>query len=161
MGQGEVCRSLGKLCTKEVAQIARLGAHQIVSWPDDSSTSEEEEVQHPEPLTMDTKPEWGEESEDGARQTNLGEEVQPNRWQCSLDWEAGMELSEGLAYNDPRSDSDAMGTGADCPWGPALSPHTPSHATLHMPGSPMDRLPPMEVAIAVEVHMNESELEDL
>ena len=33
---------------EEAAQIARLGAHQIVSWPNDASTSEEEEVQHPE-----------------------------------------------------------------------------------------------------------------
>ena len=50
---------------EEAAGIARLGSHQIVSWPNDSSTSEEEEVQHPEPLTMDTEPEWGKESEGG------------------------------------------------------------------------------------------------
>ena len=36
----------------EVARIARLGAHQIVSCPEDSSTSEEEEVQHPKPQTL-------------------------------------------------------------------------------------------------------------
>ena len=66
----------------KVAQIARLGAHQIVSCPDDSSMSEEEEAQHPEPQTMDTEPEWEEESEDGARQTDPEEEVEPNRWQC-------------------------------------------------------------------------------
>ena len=64
---------------EEAAWIARLGAHQIVSWPDDSSTSEEEEVQHLEPPMMDTKAEWGEESEDGARETDLDEEVEPNR----------------------------------------------------------------------------------
>ena len=58
---------------EEAAGIARLGAHRIVSWPNDSSTSEEEEVQHPEPPTMDTKPEQGKESEDGARQTDLEE----------------------------------------------------------------------------------------
>ena len=121
---------------EEVAQIARLGAHRIVSWPDDCSMSEE--VQDPKPLTTDTKPEQGEESEDGARQTDLKEEVDPNRWQHSWDLEAVMEGSEELAYDDPQSHSDATVMGADCPWGPALSPHTPSHVTPHMPGSPMD-----------------------
>ena len=70
---------------EEAAQIARLGAHRILSWPDDSSTSGEEEAQHPELWTMDTEPEWGEESEEGARQTDPEEEVEPNRWRCSLD----------------------------------------------------------------------------
>ena len=69
----------------EAACITMLGAHQIVSCPDDSSTSEEEEVQHPEPQTTDTEHEWGEESEDGARQTDHEEEVEPNRWQHPWD----------------------------------------------------------------------------
>ena len=48
----------------EVAWIARLGSRQLVSWPKDSSTLEEEEdVQDPKPLTTDTN-EWGEEDED-------------------------------------------------------------------------------------------------
>ena len=145
-------------CIPEEAQIARLGAHRIVSWPDDSSTSEEEEAQHPELQTMDTEPEQGEESEDGARQTDLEEEVEPNRW---WDLEAVMEGLEGLAYDDPWSDSDVMMMGADCLRGPALSPQTPSHATPHMLRSPMDQLPPLEAAITVEVHMNKSELDDL
>ena len=85
----------------EAAQITRLWAHQIVSCPDDSPMSEEEEAQHPEPKTMDTKPEWGEESEDGARQTDLEEEAEPNRRWCLWDWEAVMEGLEGLAYDDP------------------------------------------------------------
>ena len=123
---------------EEVARIAILGACRIVSWPDDSSTLEEEEAQHPKLQTMDTEPEWGEESEDRARQIDLEEGVEPNRQQHSQDSEAVMEGSEGLAYDDPRSDSNAMVTGADCPWGPVLSPHTPSHVTLHMLGSPMD-----------------------
>ena len=63
----------------EVAWITRLGAHRIVSCPDDSSKSEEEEVRHPEPLTTDTDPEWEEESEDGASQTDPEEEAEPNR----------------------------------------------------------------------------------
>ena len=85
----------------EVAWIARLGAHQIVSCTDDSSTLEEEEVQHPKLQTTDTEPEQGEESEDGARQTDHEEEVEPNRWWHLHDWETVMEVSEGLAYDDP------------------------------------------------------------
>ena len=79
----------------------------------------------------------------------------------SRDWEAVIEGSEGLAYDDPWSDSDTKVMGADCPLGPVSSPLTQSPATPHMPGSPMDRLLPMEAAIAVEVHMTESELDDL
>ena len=41
----------------EAAWISRLRAHQIVSCPDNSSTSEEEEMQHPDPQTTDTEPE--------------------------------------------------------------------------------------------------------
>ena len=71
-----------------------------------------------------------------------------------------MEGSEGLAYDDPLSDSDATVMEADCPWGPALSPHTPRHVAPHMLGSPIDHLLPLEVAITggdtVEVHMDES-----
>ena len=104
---------------------------------------------------MDTKHEQAEESEDGARQTDLEEEAEPNRQQCSWDWEAVMGELEKLAYDDPWSDSDAMVTGVDCLWGPALSPHTPSHATPCVPGSPM------EVAITMEVHVKEFELDDL
>ena len=76
-----------------------------------------------------------------------------------------MEGLEGLAYDNPWSDSNAMVMGADCPWGPALSPHTPRCAAPHMPGLPMDHLPPLEVAItgrdAMEVHVDESELDNL
>ena len=64
----------------EMVQIARLGACQIVSCLDDYSTLEEEEAWHPKPQTMDTEPEWEEESEDGARWTDPEEEVEPNRW---------------------------------------------------------------------------------
>ena len=84
----------------EAAWIARLGACQIVSCPDDSSTLEEEEAQHPEQQTMDTEPKWEEESEDRARQTDLEEEAEPNRWWHLQDWEAVMEGSERLAYDD-------------------------------------------------------------
>ena len=142
----------------EVAQIARMGACQLISWPNNCSMSEEEEdVRDPEPLTMDTE-EWGEESEDRARQTNLEEGVEPDRQQHLWDWEAVIEGLQGLAYDDPQSHSNAMMMGADCPWGTMSSPPTWSPATLCMQGSPMDQLPPME---AMEVHVNELELEDL
>ena len=61
----------------EAAQVARLGAHQIVSCPD-SSSSEEDEAWHPKPQTTDTEPKW-EESEDGARQTDPEEQAEPDR----------------------------------------------------------------------------------
>ena len=73
---------------EEAAQITRLGACQLVGWPTDSSTSEEEEEEEewdPEPPTMDTKLQRGEENEDGARQTDLEEEQEPNRWWHSWD----------------------------------------------------------------------------
>ena len=64
-----------------------------------------------------------------------------------------MGESEKLAYDDPWSDSDAMVVGVDGPQGPVLSPHSLSHVTLHVPGSPME--------VAVEVHVRESDLDDL
>ena len=64
--------------------------------------------------------------------------------------------------------------GADDLWGPALSLHNeainhplhiPRRATPHMPRSPMDEMPPLEVAITsrdtVEVHVDEDELNNL
>ena len=91
-------------------------------------SEEEEDTWHPEPPTMDTE-EQGEESEDGARQTNLKEGVEPNRRRRSWDWEAVMQGSQGLAYDNLQSDSDATVTVADCPWGPASLPHTQSPVT--------------------------------
>ena len=85
-----------------------------------------------------------------------------------------MEEAEKLAHDDPRSDSYATVMGADGPQGPALSlcdkaakslPHTPRCVAPHMPGSPMDHMPPLEVAItsgdAIEVHVDEAELDNL
>ena len=60
---------------------------------------------------------------------------------------------EKLACDDLQSDSNTTVAGVDCPRVPALLPHTLSHATSHVPGSQMEA--------AVEVHMRESELEDL
>ena len=90
----------------EAAQIARLGAYQIVSCPEDFSTSEEEETQHSNPQTMD--PEHEDESEDRAGQNHPEEEAEPNRWQHPRNWEAIMEGAEGLTYDDLQLDSMAM-----------------------------------------------------
>ena len=125
---------------------------------------------HPNLQTTDTELEW-EESEDRAGWTDLEEEVEPDRWQHPWDWEAVIDGSEGLAYDDPWSDSMgfmAMMMGADDSWGPALSnhsPHNPRSATLHVPGSPMDQMPPLEVAKtsrdALKVHMDKDEQNNL
>ena len=71
-------------------------------------------------------------------------------------------------------DSMATVMGADNSQGPALSLcdeainrplHTLRSAVPHMPGLPMDQMPPLEVATAggdaIEVHVDEAELEDL
>ena len=86
-----------------------------------------------------------------------------------------MEGSEGLAYDDPQSDSDATVMVVDGLQGPALSlhdeatnpppPHTLRHAARCMPGSPMDHMPPLEAATTggdtIEVHVDEAELDNL
>ena len=134
--------------SQEVAWIARLGARQLVSWPADSSTSEEEEEQEewdPKLLITDTEPEWGEENEEGTRQMDQEDEQEPNRWWYLQDWEAVVGEEERLAYDDLGSDFDAMVMGADG--------HSLRHLTPCKLGSPME--------VAVEVHMRESELEDL
>ena len=132
--------------SQEVARIARLGAHRLVSWPADSSTSEEEgeeqeETDRKPPLT-DTELKQGEEDEEEVGQVEQEDEQGPNRQQHMRDWEAVMGEEERLAYDDPQSDSDAT---ADA--------HSPRCPTPHEPGSPMEA--------AVEVHARESEVEDL
>ena len=85
-----------------------------------------------------------------------------------------MEGAEGLAYDDPQSDSDTTVMGVDDPQGPALSlhdeatnppSHTPRHAALHLPGLPLDHMLPLEAAIASrdagKVHVDEAELDNL
>ena len=133
---------------QEVARIMKLEACWLVSWPANSSMSEEEEEeeeQDPEPLTTDTKLEQDEENEEGARQMDQEEEREPNRWQRLWDWEAVMGEEERLAYDDLQSDSNAMVMGVDG--------HSPRRLTPCVPGSPME--------VAVEVHVRESKLENL
>ena len=85
-----------------------------------------------------------------------------------------MEETERLAYDDPRSDSDAMNMGADSSQGPELSlhdeptdspPNTLRSLAPCMPGLPMEHMLPLEAAVsggdAVEVHIDEEELNDL
>ena len=85
-----------------------------------------------------------------------------------------MEEAEGLAYDDPRSDSDATVMGVDGSQGPELSlhdeatdssPNTPRSSALCIPGSPMEHMLPLEAAVtggdAIEVYIDEEELNDL
>ena len=165
----------------EAARIARPRASRIASCPgnDSSNSTEEEEVRHSDtqrtnPPT-DTDPEAGDKSEDGARgQTNPGDAVERDQWWHPQNWKAMMEEAEGLAYDDPRSDSDAMVIGADGLQGPELSlhdkatdspPNTPRSLAPHMPGSPMEHMPPQEAAVTggdvVKVHIDEKKLNNL
>ena len=123
----------------EVAWITRLRAGRIVSCPgNDSSTSaEEEEALHSDTQSTnpptDTDPEAGDESEDGAGgQTSPEVAVERTKHWCPWNWEATVEEAEGLAYDDPWSDSDTTVMGVDCSQGPELSLHdepTGSHLT--------------------------------
>ena len=96
----------------------------------------------PEPPVMDMELKQGEEEEKEIRQVDQEDEQEPDRWWHSQDWEAVMGEEERLAFDDPWSDSDAMADGC-----------SPRCLTLHVLGSPMEA--------AVEVHMRESEVEDL
>ena len=85
-----------------------------------------------------------------------------------------MEEAKGLAYDDPWSDSDATVMGVDGPQGSELSlcdeptdspPNTPMSLAPPSPGSPMEHMLPLEPTVtsvdAVEVHIDEEELNDL
>ena len=88
-------------------------------------------------------------------------------------WIQTVEL-EGLAYDDPHSDSDATVVGADGLQGPELSlcdepadspPNTLRSLAPHSLGLPMEHMPPLVPAVAsvdtVEVHVTEEELDNL
>ena len=85
-----------------------------------------------------------------------------------------MEESEGLAYNDPHSDSDATIIGVDGLQGPQLSscdepadspPNILRGSASCLLGSPMEHMPPLVPTVTgvdtVEVHVTEVELDDL
>ena len=169
------------LTPAEAARITRLRAGKIVSCPsNDSSTSaEEEEAWHSDTLStnlpMDMDREAGDESEEGVGgQTSRGDEAETDYRQCPRDWEAMMEEAKGLAYDDPRSDSDATITGADGWQGPELSlrdeptdspPNTPSSLAPCLPDSPMEHMLPLESAVAgvdmVKVYVTKEKLDNL
>ena len=135
------------------------GAGRIVSCPsDNSSTSaEEEEAWHLDApstnLPTDTDREVGDESEDGAGgQTGPGDEAKTDQWWHPRNWEGVMKEAEGLAYDDPRSDSNATIMGVDGLQGPELSlcdepadslPNTPRNLAPHSLGSPMEHMLPL------------------
>ena len=94
---------------------------------------------------------------------------------CSRNWESIMEESEGLAYDDPLSSSNATITGVDSPPVPPLSSHDESGnsppttwrvSAPHSPGLPMEQMLPLVPAVAmlasgtdtVEVHILQSNL---
>ena len=180
----------------EVAWITRLGAGQVMSCPDDDSSTismEGEELQHSDApstnLPTDTDHEVGEESkepigsEEGAdRQMSPGDEAETNactnQCHCPQNWEVVMEESEGLAYNDPHSSSNATIVGADSLPGPQLSsrdesanspPNTLRGLAPHSPGSPMEQMLLLVPTVAmlasgmdtVEVHVPQAELDVL
>ena len=109
-----------------------------------------------------------------------GAEASPHidRCQCSQNWESVMEESVGLAYDAPRSSSDATITGVDHPSVPPLSSHDesggspPTRSRGSAPCSPellmeeMLLLVPTVAMLAsgvdtVEAHVPQSELDNL
>ena len=137
----------------------------------------------------DTDCEVGEESKEPIgskegvdRQTSPGDEAErnacTNRHQCSQNWEAIMEESEGLAYDDPHSSSDATIMGADSPPRPQLSscdesanslPNTLRGLAPHSVELPMEQMLPLVPKVTmpasgmdtVEVHVPQAELDGL
>ena len=164
----------------EVTWIPRLRAGRVISCPgNDSSTSEEgEELWHLDAPSMD-KEEVGNEGEEGLDgQTSPGDETETDmytdRCRCPQNWEAIMEEFEGLAYDDPHSDSDTTVMEADGPEGLQLSscdepadslPNTPRRLASHTLGLPIEHMLPLVPAVTgvntVKVHVTEVEIDDL
>ena len=111
-----------------------------------------------------------------------GEEAEANlhtdQCQCSQNWESVMEESEGLAYDDPHSISDATIMGVDSPPVPPLSSHDESGnsspttlrglalRSLRLPMEQMLLLVPTVTTLdfgtdTVEVHIPQLELDNL
>ena len=115
----------------------------------------------------DTYCEVGEESEgpvgseegvDGWTSPREGAEADPhtNQCWCSQNWESIMEESEGLAYDNPRSSSDATVMETDSPPVPPSSscdksgnspPTTLRGSASHSLGLPMEQMPPLVLAV--------------
>ena len=99
---------------------------------------------------------------------------------CTQNWESVMEESEGLAFADPHSGSDATVTRVDSPSAPLSSPcgksgdspPTMSRGSApHSQESPIEagEMPPLTATVtmpassvdAVEVHVSQSKLDNL
>ena len=85
-----------------------------------------------------------------------------------------MEEAKGLAYDDPRSDPNAMVMGVDNLQGSGLSlhdeatdspPNTPRSLAPHPPGLPMEHMLLLEATVTsgdvVKVHVDKEELNNL
>ena len=141
--------------SQEVACIAGLEAHCLVSWPDNSSLQEEEEEneQEEDEEEEDEHKEAEEQGEVGPKlpsgsaalkQGKTKQEAKPRRQQS---WEWGLIMDEEdeeehLAFDDPQSDSDTTAGG-----------RSPVRSTPREPGSPRETV--------VEVHAWEWEMEEL
>ena len=138
---------------------------------------------------MDTDCKVGEESKEpiGSKEgadgwMSPGDEAErnthTNRHQHPQNWEAVMEESEGPAYDNPCSSSDATVMEADSLPRPQLSSHDESTNSLPntsrglapcLLGSPMEQMPPLVPEVTnpasgmdtVEVHVPQAELNDL
>ena len=138
---------------------------------------------------MNTDCQVGEESEepigseegvDGWMSPGEGAKANPctDQCQCSQNWESIMEESEGLAYDDPCSSSDATIVGADSPPVPPVSlcdesgnslPTTLRGLAPCLLRLPMEQMPPLVLTVTmlasgmdtVEVHIHQSELDNL
>ena len=113
--------------------------------------------------------EVGDEREDRVGgQTSPGDEVETNQCRHPRNWEAIMEEVEGLAFDDPHSDSDATVMGVDGLQGPELSscdepadspPNTLRSLAPCSPGLPL--VPTVAGVDTVEVHVTKEELDDV
>ena len=110
--------------SQEVARIAGLGTRCLMSWPDDSSSEEEDKGQMEEedgweeegdPMDMEEQGEASPEPSSGSAGIEEGktrEEAEPQGWQQSQEWGSIMDEEEPLTFDDLWSDLDT--TVGDC-----------------------------------------------
>ena len=103
--------------SQEGACIVRLRAHCLVSWPNDSSSVEEEEEEQEEEEEHEEGEEQGEvgpklpSSSTELEQGKTEQEPKPSRQRWSQEWGSIMEEEEHLTFNDPWLDSDTTADG--------------------------------------------------
>ena len=130
-------------CTsKEGACIVRLGACHLMSWSNNSSSTEEQEEEGEEGEHEEGE-EWEEVGpEPPSSNTELEQGVVEEEPERSRDWGSTMEEEECLTFNDLQSDSYTTADG-----------HSPRCVTPRELGSPGE--------MAVKVHTRELEVEEL